>query len=237
MTHASDPPPISARLRAVARACLHGARVADVGADHARLGEYLIRSGVARSVICTDLNDAPVRKARARMEGVGAQAGVRQGDGLDPILPGEVDVVCIAGMSGRLMVDILQRGEAALTHVSRLILQPLCHEGDLREWLMRQSWRVLAERMAEERGRQYDTIVAAQGDGMAPYKDGDLRAKLEMGPFLSARPDGAFRRKWERKLEHLRIVLAGREGSGDDTGAAAVRGEISRVEVVLGPGT
>lgn len=234
MTRSDGAATVSERLGAVARPCLRGARVADVGADHGRLGEYLIRSGIARSVIATDLNDAPVAKARARLEGLVPHTEVRQGDGLDPIRPGEVDVVCIAGMSGRLMADILRRGQGALAGVTRLILQPLCHERELREWLMRNSWRVTGEQIAEERDRQYDTIVAAHGDGLAPCKGGDMDTMLEMGPFLSARPDAAFRRKWTRRLEHLRLVSAGRLGAGDRPGAEAADTKISIIERALG---
>ena len=226
---------ISERLGAVAQYCLRGARVADVAGDHARLSEYLLLSGIARSVICTDLNDAPVRKALARLAGaVGAE--VRQGDGLAPIGPGEVDVVCIAGISGRLTARILGDGATTLSDVSRLIVQPLCHERDLREWLMVNGWRLISETLVEERGRQYDTFVATPGDGEAPYRSGDLEALLELGPFLSARPSAAFGRKWREKLKHLRVVADGRRRSEDLVGADEADALIAAVQTVLDRG-
>ncbi len=216
----------------VARLCLRGARVADVAGDHARLSEHLLRAGIARSVICTDLNDAPVRKARARLVGL-PSAEVRQGDGLAPIQPGEVDVVCIAGISGRLMARILTDGEPALSQVSRLVLQPLCHERELREWLRLNGWRLTREELPEERGRQYDTLVASHGDGAAPYATGDLATLLEMGPFLSATPTDAFRRKWQDKLEHLRVVADGRRRAGDAEGAREADARVAMVDAAL----
>jgi tRNA (adenine22-N1)-methyltransferase len=224
---------ISARLGVVAGLCLRGARVADVGADHGRLAEYLVLQGIARSVICTDLNDAPARKARARVAYLDGRTEVRQGDGLAPIRPGEVDVVCIAGMSGRLMADILDRGLPVLAEVARVVLQPLCHERALREWLAANSWRLIGEETAEERGRQYDTLVAAHGDGRAPYTGNDVDTLLEMGPFLSTRPTDAFQRKWNGKLRHLREVAAGRARAGDGVGAAVADGRIAMIEGVL----
>ena len=227
-----DEPTISERLGVVAHLCQRGARVADVAGDHARLSEYLILAGIARSVICTDLNEAPVHKARARLAGVDG-AEVRQGDGLAPVRPGEVDVVCIAGISGRLMARILTDGEATLAHVSRLVLQPLCHEGELREWLMLNGWRLIREELPEERGRQYDTLVAARGDGAAPYGAGDHAMLLEMGPFLSVRPTDAFIRKWSGKLTHLRAVAEGRRRAGDYERAREADAQIARVEAAL----
>ncbi len=223
---------ISARLGVVARLCLRGARVADVAGDHARLSEYLLRVGIARSVICTDLNDAPVRKARARLAGL-THAQVRQGDGLAPVRPDEVDVVCIAGISGRLTARILADGADVLAGVARLVLQPLCHERELREWLMAHGWRMTGEALAEERGRQYDTLVASRGDGRAPYAAGDLDMLLEMGPFLTARPTDAFRRKWLAKLEHLRQVAQGHRRGGDEAGARDAEARIALIETAL----
>ena len=46
---------LSLRLKTVAALVPFGARVCDIGTDHARLPIYLIQSGIAKSVIAADL--------------------------------------------------------------------------------------------------------------------------------------------------------------------------------------
>lgn len=52
------------------------------------------------------------------------QIEIRMGDGLDTIVPGEVNAVVLAGMGGMLMIDILERGEEVVTRCDQLVLQP-----------------------------------------------------------------------------------------------------------------
>ena len=61
-------PNLSLRLKTIASLVPHGARVCDVGTDHAYLPIHLITEGGVKSVIATDLNEKPLQNAKKNLE-------------------------------------------------------------------------------------------------------------------------------------------------------------------------
>ena len=78
------------RLAAVAALVPRGAKVADVGTDHAYLAIALIEEREAETVIATDKNEGPCAAARRTLSeaGLSERVPVRCGDGLAPISSG-----------------------------------------------------------------------------------------------------------------------------------------------------
>ncbi|MCL5934883.1 MAG: class I SAM-dependent methyltransferase, partial [Firmicutes bacterium] len=175
---------LSPRLAAIARLIPNGARVADIGTDHARLPVSLVNTGRSPRVIATDLNEKPYQSAcrQVHAAGAGALVDVRKGDGLDIIRPGEVEVIVIAGMGGGAIQGILERSRGVLAGVSRLVLQPMADAGTLRVWLAHNGWRLVDEELVKEDEKFY-VIIAAE-PGQEPCRDGFM---LEIGPVLAGK--------------------------------------------------
>ncbi|MCQ2362737.1 MAG: class I SAM-dependent methyltransferase, partial [Acidaminococcaceae bacterium] len=93
---------IDARLQAIAKFVPQGARLADIGTDHAYLPAFLLKEKKIAFAIAADVAAAPckVAKTTLAMQGVSAVAQVRQGDGLKVLRPGECDTIVMAGMGG-----------------------------------------------------------------------------------------------------------------------------------------
>ena len=93
---------LSPRLQTVADLVRPGARVADVGTDHAYLPAALLLEGRIPFAIAADLRQGPLERARAtvREYGLTGKAAFRLCDGLRGIRPDEVDAIAIAGMGG-----------------------------------------------------------------------------------------------------------------------------------------
>jgi tRNA (adenine22-N1)-methyltransferase len=246
---------LSRRLQAIAELVPPGARVADIGSDHALLPAWLAASGKSPFAVAGEVRDGPLKASAARIEadGLADRVAVRKGDGLAVVAPGEVDCVVIAGMGGALIASILEAGNAAgkLAGVRTLVLQPNVGEDLVRRWLLDRGWYLASERIVEEDGRWYeilearrvkdaDRLNAALYDPSFLGLDGPderLRALLlRMGPWLLRRPDERLTGKWRSELDKLASIR--RQIGRSDAPEAAARGreveeEIERIGEVL----
>ena len=139
-----------------------GARVADIGTDHAHIPIALVAESRAEHVIAVDIKEGPLEIARNNVEEYGftEQIDIRQSDGLEAVLPEEVDTVIISGMGGTMICDILSR--AIGFHSHDFILQPMTAQDELREFLIRNGYRVVRESLAKEEDKIYNVMVVVQ---------------------------------------------------------------------------
>jgi tRNA (adenine22-N1)-methyltransferase len=212
---------LSKRLFKIAEHVPQGSRLADIGSDHALLPVYLAQHGYIASAIAGELNDGPFTAALKQVQEAGLKhtIEVRQGDGLEVIISGEVDVITIAGMGGLLMVQILSQGISKLEHVQRLVLQPNVGEDVVRRWLMEQGWFLSAEYILQEDGKTYEVLVADRLEqvkqlNQALYQDRFLSGKmisserlLAMGPYLLRDADPIWILKWQDELIKLQRIV------------------------------
>lgn len=203
---------ISDRLRTIAEFCPAGARVADIGSDHALLASYLVLQTIASAVVAGEINEGPYLAAKRQVDSIlaGNRISVRRGDGLAVIEKLEVDVVCIAGMGGQLITSILETGKEKLEGVKRLILQPNVGEDTVRRWLLSNGWELVAERILEEDGVIYEVLVADRGEAKQPYlnQSRSLEELLRLGPFLWQEKSPVLLKKLEREQDKWHKIHA-----------------------------
>ncbi|MFZ5649058.1 MAG: tRNA (adenine(22)-N(1))-methyltransferase [Bacillota bacterium] len=197
---------LTPRLAAVAAFIPPGARVADIGTDHALLPVYLVENKKLPGVIATDLNEKPYLAAcrQVQASNAGHSVEVRKGDGLEAIRPGEVDVIVIAGMGGNTIIGILERSPAVLAGVSRLVLQPMADPGPLRIWLARNGWRLVDEELVKEMDRFYVIMAAEPGNDT----QGDSLLQ-EIGPLIVRKSSPVLIEYLEKIREDYQRVLSG----------------------------
>jgi tRNA (adenine22-N1)-methyltransferase len=197
-------PPLSRRLDAVLGLMRPCALLADIGTDHARLPVAAVWRGLAARAIASDLREAPLRGARARIErsGVHERVLALQGDGLSSLRHAGVDAVVIAGMSGDSMLRMLHAAPDVLARVEQLIVQPNQNVDKLRAWARGSGWHLRDERMLEERGQFF--VVCAFVPGTGPDLAYDVQGWTEealcrVGPWLLARRDPVAGQWFERQ--------------------------------------
>lgn len=196
---------ISQRLERVGAFVPQGARLLDVGSDHAYLPIYLMQQGRIEAAIAGEVVEGPFQSASKNVtaQGLDQQIEVRLADGLAAFEPtDQIDAIVIAGMGGRLIADILAGGQEKLASVQCLILQPNNREDELRGWLAENGFAIQTEDLLEEAGKFYEIIVA--GAGQQVLTDQEKR----FGPFLLQDQSPVFKAKWQKELQKHEKSLA-----------------------------
>lgn len=167
-----------------------GGRIADVGTDHAYLPIHLIRQGIVREAIASDVNRGPLERAAENIRAAGLEDRIRLllTDGLHGVEDFCPDDVLIFGMGGELIVRILSEAEWIRDGSVGLILQPMTRVHILRAWLNENGFSIRGEALTKEE-KIYQTIYAVFDGGEVPYSEEELllgRRNIETDPPLFA---------------------------------------------------
>lgn len=148
---------ISERLKCVAGLVNKGARVADIGTDHAYLPIYLVQNGISNKVYACDVRKEPLRRAKLHIDeyGLSDKITTQLCDGLKGINKGDVDTVTICGMGGKLMKNILKAGIDKLGDNTQLVLSAQSELRDFRKYLLETGIDIKSEHMLLEDGKYY----------------------------------------------------------------------------------
>lgn len=148
---------ISERLKCVASLVNKGARVADIGTDHAYLPIYLVQNGISNKVYACDVRKEPLRRAKLHIDeyGLSDKITTQLCDGLKGINKGDVDTVTICGMGGKLMKNILKAGIDKLGDNTQLVLSAQSELKDFRKYLLETGIDIKSEHMLLEDGKYY----------------------------------------------------------------------------------
>lgn len=213
---------LSPRLAMVAAMVPRGARLADIGTDHAYLPAALVEQGQIASAIAADLRSGPLDRARQTVQeqGLADRIALRLCDGLNGIRPEEADTVVIAGMGGETIAAILAAVPWTREQKTRLILQPMSSMDDLRRWLEENGYAIEREELTCEGETLYTAWLVRTGQ-MGPLSP----AQIAAGANTSHPLRGAWLDLWMGKVKR---ALDGLEHSSREQ-AAARRKELSEV--------
>ncbi|MFY1668159.1 tRNA (adenine(22)-N(1))-methyltransferase [Pseudomonas sp. Pseu.R1] len=196
---------LSTRLERVAARVPAGARLADIGSDHAYLPVALMRRGLIEFAVAGEVALTPFNAAlrTVRENSFETSIVVRHADGLAAIEPRDrIDAITMCGMGGETIRDILNRGRERLSGQEALILQANGGEPPLRQWLMDHGYRIVHEEVLHEHRFDYDLIVAERS-GPVTYS----AEELYFGPLLLKSRSPAFLLKWQRLLKRRQQTL------------------------------
>ncbi|QFF99463.1 tRNA (adenine-N(1))-methyltransferase [Psychrobacillus glaciei] len=195
---------LSERLKRVASFVEEDTILADIGSDHAYLPCYLVHAGIITQAIAGEVVKGPFESAQkhVKSEGLEKQIDVRFGNGLEVILEADnVQTITIAGMGGPLIASILEAGKDKLTSVENLILQPNIHAKAIREWAIKENWKIVNETILEENDKIYEIVALKKGQMQLTEQE------LLVGPILMKEKSTVYKKKWENELnEWQRIV-------------------------------
>ena len=205
------------RLRTAADMVPRGARLADIGSDHAYLPIALCLENKIECALASDINDGPVAAAVANIHknGLADKIEAVRADGLDKTRAFAPDCITILGMGGELIVSILDKADWVKDEGITLVLQPMTHPEILAKYLAENGFEVIDERIVQDGGRddRIYRIISAKFDGK--------RRELTEGEALIGRinvdrGDSVTRAYIERNIRVLETRIRGKVGAGSD---------------------
>lgn len=136
--------------------------VADIGTDHGLLPVYLIENKISKLVIGTDISEKSLQKTIDYVEERKLEKDIitRVGDGLEVIKPYEVDTLIVSGMGGLLIENILENNIKTRDSIVNFILQPMIASKELRQYLIKNNFKIIDETLAKEGDKFYEIIYA-----------------------------------------------------------------------------
>ena len=149
---------IEALVAASAAHLKPGARFAEVGYDRGAIVLRVLEARPDTRAIASEIQPGVVPlpapgDVLSRLE-------LRTGDGLAPIAAHEVSLVIMAGMGGRTIAELITRNPELTRSLDTLVLCPSHLEAEIRPALTSIGYAPTHERLAFERDRFYEVIVA-----------------------------------------------------------------------------
>ena len=175
------------RLQAAADMINGSHLAADIGCDHGRLSVALLQQGRADRVIASDISAPSLQKATelAVLCGLGSRLTTVLSDGM---APDEADAIAICGMGGELIARILEANLPAAKNARCITMQPMRGVEELRQFLRKNEFRIIDERLVLDAGRIYQIIGAKSGDP-APLPGWFPQDEYSIGPMLFEKRD------------------------------------------------
>lgn len=143
---------------------------ADVGCDHGYCAQYMLKNGLCKSAIISDISPKSLNKAEVLLADY-IKSGVCRAvccDGLEKI--DGADLVMIAGMGGEEIVKILDGAYVP----QKFIFQPMKNARKLREYLIKKGCALTADDMFFHGGKYYFVIVGENSGNCPPYSEAEL---------------------------------------------------------------
>ncbi len=208
-THIIPSPRLQSALPYVAR----GARVADIGTDHAYLPIHLVAEGIASAALASDIRPGPIASAVSNIRAAGLEARIETllTDGLRGVERFAPDTILIFGMGGELIADILAAAPWVKDPAIRLVLQPMSRSETLYRYLAENGFCVEAETLTREKQRIYRTLSAVW-DGTVRDPD---PVECLLGRFDPALPPPCMPDYIRHEMAVLEAVIAGKQKSKD----------------------
>ncbi|MDU2444228.1 class I SAM-dependent methyltransferase [uncultured Clostridium sp.] len=200
---------LSKRLKRIAEHVDKCESVADIGTDHGYIPIYLVKEGICKKAIASDINKGPIEKAKVNVafEGVSNKVKCLLGPGLNPLKVGEVNGVILAGMGGNLTRDILLADMDKVKKYDFIILQPAQNPEVLREFLYKNDYEIIDEDLIKDEGRFYELFKVKYNENSEKLVFED-ELEYEVSPLLRKKNHQLFKEFIEEKINRCETILS-----------------------------
>ena len=206
---------LSKRMQMNAALVPNQCSLADIGCDHAYVSITLAKENRCKKIIALDINRGPLAIAernicRFQVENV---VSCRLSNGMEKLVPGEVDTVLIAGMGGMLICRILRDKPDVLAQVHTLILQPQSDWEEVRKTLWQLGFCIEEECFCFDAGKYYLSIRAVRGEEESVYSE----EECTYGRILPKKKDERYFEWLLHEKEKAQTILYKLDGHDSDS--------------------
>lgn len=194
---------LSKRLQIIHDMIAYNAVVADVGSDHGKLMIALYESKRISRGYAIENKKGPYNHLVKTLtkEGIEDYIVPLFSDGISD-LPPKVDTIVLAGMGGRLVIDILTSHKTKLKNVSTIIVDAHSCINKVREEISKLGYVISDEKMIKEDDIFYEIIKFYKSD-ITFYSEHDL----EFGPILVNEKPAVFKEKYQGRIKEIDRLL------------------------------
>ena len=163
--------------------------LADIGTDHAYLPCYLIEKNIIDKAYACDVAKGPFAASLSTIKQYHFEENVEA-------LLGD-------GMGSFLIVEILEKNKAYLNKVKQFYLQPNANTDHLREYLFKNHFKIIDEKIIKDGHHVYEMMVVENTNQDIQYSQEDMM----FGPVLRKNKNELFIRYWQKQYQtYLKIM-------------------------------
>ena len=205
-----DYPRLDDRLKGVADFIPPCDTFLDVGTDHAYLPVYLLKKGICKKAIASDLRHGPLKSAEktASIYGVEDNISLRLGSGFETVEKGEVSAAAVCGMGGILISEILKVSDEVVREIKTIILQPMTAVYELRSFLYENGYTIDDEILRTDDGKIYSILKVHSEKCDIPSN-----AEIFMGKHILLKNGELYTKYKEKQIKKLEAKIQGMKKS------------------------
>lgn len=195
---------LTERLQLSADKIRAGSFPADIGTDHAYVPIYLVKNGICKKAVATDIRKGPLERAvkNVDMYGLSNSIIIKQGYGLSPVYDEDVDCAILAGMGGYLVCSILDKGREKAEVMDYFVIQPMQFADEVRKYLYHNGYTISDESLVREGSKIYQIMVAEHG-----WEKIDDEIYFEVGRKLIEKKDPLLMDYIESRINEIKSVI------------------------------
>ena len=178
--------------------------VIDIGCDHGLLSIYLAEKFNNLKIIASDVNNNALESARKNVHKYKLEdrIDIRLGSGVSVInKKDKIDTLVVAGMGANTIIGFLKYSQDKLKDINKIIIQSNTDLYFLRKNITSLGYYIEDEILVEDKNIIYTVIKFNKGKRRYNYKE------LYLGPVLTTKNDDLFKKKCNKELTTLKLIL------------------------------
>ncbi len=151
---------LDSRLALCAGFVRSGAKLADIGTDHAYLPVFLALAGKISCAVAADINEEPLKRGKQTIDkyNMAPLVSTRLTNGLVGFGADEVTDIVIAGMGADTIIGIISAADWLKDKSKRLILQPMTKPERVITYLYQNGFEIEEQKCCTAEGKPYTVM-------------------------------------------------------------------------------